>query len=162
MKLRASALSIKTILYASPYDAPLLYPLLGLGYIGIFLHTSGKTAPCPSPRSSCSEKLKGRVSYLFNRPTRPLYSPQETWTDQVLLSQSAREAFDSLSSIAEVVTPKSDNLSEFLQECRNGAFDGLRAAYRTVQSVRVTGRIEGEVCEELGKTGLRFLAHNGG
>lgn len=76
-------------------------------------------------------------------------------------SQSAKESFDSLSSIAELITPKSDNPSDFLKECRSGAFNGVRAAYRTFNSVKITGRIEGEVCEELGKAGLRFLAHNG-
>ena len=79
-----------------------------------------------------------------------------------IFSQSAKESFDSLSSIAELVTPKSDNPSDFLEECYSGAFDGVRAAYRTFQSVKITGRIEGEVCEELGKAGLRFMSHNGG
>lgn len=79
-----------------------------------------------------------------------------------ILSRSAKESFESLSSIAELVTPKADNPSDFLKECRSGAFNGLRAAYRTFQSVNITGRIEGEVCEELGKAGLRFLSHNGG
>ena len=79
-----------------------------------------------------------------------------------IFSQSAKESFDSLSSIAELVTTKANNPSDFLQECRSGAFNGLRAAYRTFNSVQITGRIEGEVCEELGKAGLRFLAHNGG
>jgi len=37
----------------------------------------------------------------------------------------------------------------------------VRAAYRTFNSVSITGRIEGEVCEELGEVGLKFLAHNG-
>lgn len=79
-----------------------------------------------------------------------------------IFSQSAKKSFDSLSSIAELVTPKADNPSDFLKECRSGAFKGLRAAYRTFNSVQITGRIEGEVCEELGKAGLRFLSHNGG
>ncbi|KAF6236695.1 hypothetical protein HO173_004986 [Letharia columbiana] len=74
---------------------------------------------------------------------------------------SAKESFESLSSIAQLVTPNSDNPSDFLKECRSGAFNGVRAAYRTFNSVKITGRIEGEVCEELGKAGLRFLAHNG-
>ena len=78
------------------------------------------------------------------------------------VSQSAKKSFASLSSIAEILTPKSDNPSDFLKECRSGAFKGLKAAYRTFNSVKITGRIEGEVCEELGNAGLRFLAHNGG
>ena len=59
------------------------------------------------------------------------------------------------------MTPKATNREEFLEEARSGAFDGVKACYRTFGSVSITGRIEGEVCEVLGEKGLRFLCHNG-
>lgn len=76
-------------------------------------------------------------------------------------SEPSKQAFSSLSSIADLVTPKATNREEFLKEARSGAFDGVKAAYRTFNSVSITGRIEGEVCEVLGEKGLRFLCHNG-
>ena len=79
-------------------------------------------------------------------------------------SQPAKDAFNSLSSIAELVSPKSTNREDFIKECKSGAFDGVKAAYRTFNSVSITGNIDGEVCEVLGKkgAGLKFLSHNGG
>ncbi|MCJ1273740.1 hypothetical protein MMC21_001533 [Puttea exsequens] len=92
-------------------------------------------------------------------PSRISYHPLPS-TDH-LTSQTARDSYDSLSSLADLITPRSTNRDDFIKEAKSGAFDGVRAAYRTFQSVSITGRIEGEVCEVLGKAGLRFLAHNG-
>ncbi|KAL8929951.1 MAG: hypothetical protein Q9208_001095 [Pyrenodesmia sp. 3 TL-2023] len=75
--------------------------------------------------------------------------------------EAARSAYNSLSTLAELITPKSTNPKDFLEECRSGAFDGTKVVYRTFQSVSVTGRIEGEVVEALAKAGVRFIAHNG-
>ena len=77
-------------------------------------------------------------------------------------SQQARDSWSSLSSIAELITSESKNREEFLNECKSGRLNGVKAAYRTFNSVSITGRIEGEVSEELEKVGLKFLAHNGG
>ena len=57
--------------------------------------------------------------------------------------------------------PKATNREEFLEEARSGAFDGVKACYRTFGSIGITGRIEGEVCKVLGEKGLRFVCHNG-
>ena len=57
--------------------------------------------------------------------------------------------------------PKATNREEFLEEARSGAFDGVKACYRTFGSISITGRIEGEVCKVLGEKGLRFVCHNG-
>ncbi len=109
------------------------------------------------------EILISRTPHLTNSsPSLSFYDLLQTYTDLETFSQSAKESFESLSSIAEILTPKSNNPSDFLQECRSGVLNGVRAAYRTFQSVNITGRIEGDVCEELGKAGFRFLAHNGG
>ncbi|KAL9580629.1 MAG: hypothetical protein Q9212_004378, partial [Teloschistes hypoglaucus] len=73
----------------------------------------------------------------------------------------ARTEFDSLSSLADIITPQSSQPADFLSECRSGAFDGAKAVYRTFPSVSITGRIEGEVVEALAAAGVRFIAHNG-
>ncbi|KAL9104100.1 MAG: hypothetical protein Q9163_000902 [Psora crenata] len=75
--------------------------------------------------------------------------------------QKVKDAWSSLSALGELITPKSTNPKDFLEECRSGAFDGVKAAYRTFASVDITGRVEGEVVEALRKAGLTFLCHNG-
>ncbi|KAL8755089.1 MAG: hypothetical protein Q9184_004907, partial [Pyrenodesmia sp. 2 TL-2023] len=75
--------------------------------------------------------------------------------------EAARSAYNSLSTIAELITPKSTNPRDFLEECRSGAFDGTKVVYRTFQSVSVTGRIEAKVVKALAEAGVRFIAHNG-
>ncbi|KAK0509413.1 hypothetical protein JMJ35_007807 [Cladonia borealis] len=75
--------------------------------------------------------------------------------------ERSKQAFESLSSIADLVKPKATNREEFLEEARSGAFDGVKACYRTFGSIGITGRIEGEVCKVLGEKGLRFVCHNG-
>lgn len=78
-------------------------------------------------------------------------------------SSPAQEAWESLSSLATLVKPSATNRADFLQECRSGALDSVKAIYRTFTSVGVTGRIDGEVAGALGKEGLQvgFLCHNG-
>ncbi|CAL8583307.1 glyoxylate reductase [Xanthoria parietina] len=73
----------------------------------------------------------------------------------------ARSAYDSLSSLAHLITPQSTNPADFLQECQSGAFNGTKAIYRTFGSVSITGRIEGEIVKTLAEAGVRFIAHNG-
>ncbi|KAK2873249.1 hypothetical protein FQN49_002483 [Arthroderma sp. PD_2] len=72
----------------------------------------------------------------------------------------AHGAWQSLSDIGELVTPKATNRAEFLQECHDGKLDGVRAAYRTFASVSITGLIDQEVVDALPKS-LEFLAHCG-
>ena len=76
-------------------------------------------------------------------------------------SERSKQEFESLSSIADLVKPKATKREEFLEEARSGAFDGVKACYRTFGSISITGRIEGEVCKVLGEKGLRFVCHNG-
>ncbi|KAL8926468.1 MAG: hypothetical protein Q9172_001771 [Xanthocarpia lactea] len=73
----------------------------------------------------------------------------------------AQSAYNSLSSLANLITPTSTEPADFLDECRSGAFNGTKAVYRTFQSVSITGRIEGEVVKALAEAGVRFIAHNG-
>lgn len=65
-----------------------------------------------------------------------------------------------MSSIAEIIEPKARSREEFIKECKSGAFDNVIAAYRTFQSVAITGLIDEKLVSILPK-GLKFLAHNG-
>ncbi|KAI9713968.1 MAG: hypothetical protein M1820_000698 [Bogoriella megaspora] len=73
---------------------------------------------------------------------------------------SAKKTWDALSDIAELVYPQSTNRKDFIEECKSGKFDGVVAAYRTFQSVSITGNIDEEIVSILPKS-LKFLAHNG-
>jgi glyoxylate reductase len=70
------------------------------------------------------------------------------------------DEFNKLSDIAELVTPKSTNRKDFIEECKSGAFDGVVVAFRTFESVHITGRIDKELVSNFPKS-LKFLAHNG-
>ena len=78
--------------------------------------------------------------------TTPLYSAHKEWS--------------SLSSIAEIIEPQSRSREEFIEECKKGAFEKVTAAYRTFQSVAITGLIDEELIAVLPKS-LKFIAHNG-
>ena len=56
--------------------------------------------------------------------------------------------------------PAAQNRADFIAECRSGAFDGVVAAYRTFDSVAITGRFDAELMPHLPRS-LRFLASNG-
>ncbi len=47
-----------------------------------------------------------------------------------------------------------------MEECRSGVFDDVVAAYRTFQSVAITGLFDEELVSVLPKS-LKFIAHNG-
>ncbi|RDW66276.1 NAD(P)-binding Rossmann-fold containing protein [Coleophoma cylindrospora] len=72
----------------------------------------------------------------------------------------ATEAWSSLSSIADIIEPKSRSRAEFIEECKSGAFANVVAAYRTFPSVAITGMIDEELVPILPKS-LKFIAHNG-
>ena len=65
-----------------------------------------------------------------------------------------------MSSIAEIIEPKARSREEFIQECKSGAFDNAIVAYRTFQSVAITGLLDEKLVQSLPK-GLKFIAHNG-
>jgi glyoxylate reductase len=73
---------------------------------------------------------------------------------------SAHKAWDTIAEIAEVVRPQAKNREEFLVESRAGAFDGCAVAYRTFDSIGITGKIDGELVQALPDS-LRFICHNG-
>ncbi|KAL1964705.1 hypothetical protein VTN77DRAFT_6731 [Rasamsonia byssochlamydoides] len=72
----------------------------------------------------------------------------------------AHKSWQSLSSLANLVTPTATNRAEFIQECRDGKLDGVVVAYRTFGSAAITGNIDEEIVQALPKS-LKFLAHCG-
>ncbi|KAL2259884.1 hypothetical protein VTK26DRAFT_6296 [Humicola hyalothermophila] len=74
--------------------------------------------------------------------------------------EHAHASWASLTEIAEVLTPRSTNRADFLEEASAGAFEGCVAAYRTFDSFEVTGRIDAELLQTLPRS-LRFICHNG-
>lgn len=73
---------------------------------------------------------------------------------------SAHSTWQSLSELGELVAPTATNRQEFLKECRDGKLDGVVAAYRTFDSVAITGKIDEEVVNVLPNS-LKYLAHCG-
>lgn len=73
---------------------------------------------------------------------------------------SAHSTWQSLSQLGELVAPTATNREEFLKECRDGKLDGVVAAYRTFDSVTITGKIDEEVVNALPRS-LKYLAHCG-
>ncbi|TQN73990.1 putative 2-hydroxyacid dehydrogenase [Colletotrichum shisoi] len=65
-----------------------------------------------------------------------------------------------LGQVADIVKPKATNRAEFLDECRSGALDGVKAIYRTFASVKTTGRIDAELVAALPES-VGFICHNG-
>ncbi|KAE8339891.1 hypothetical protein BDV24DRAFT_135160 [Aspergillus arachidicola] len=72
----------------------------------------------------------------------------------------AHTTWQSLSDIAELVEPTATNRAEFIQECKEGKLDGVVAAYRTFDSVSITGLVDEELVNAL-PSSLKYLAHCG-
>ena len=73
---------------------------------------------------------------------------------------SAHKEWASVSEIADTIEPKARSREEFIEECKSGAFDNVVAAYRTFQSVAISGLFDEELVSILPKS-LKFIAHNG-
>ncbi len=86
------------------------------------------------------------MSFLDAQPCSELLSAHKEWA--------------SISEIADVIEPKARSREEFIEECKSGAFNKVVAAYRTFQSVAITGLIDEELITVFPKT-LKFIAHNG-
>lgn len=59
-----------------------------------------------------------------------------------------------------MIQPKATNRDEFIAECKSGALDGISVAYRTFDSVKITGKIDSELLDAFPKS-IKFLCHNG-
>ncbi|KJR88166.1 D-3-phosphoglycerate dehydrogenase [Sporothrix schenckii 1099-18] len=74
--------------------------------------------------------------------------------------QLAHDTWKSIGDVADIVVPKANGRAEFIAECRSGSLDGVKVAYRTFESFRITGRIDDELLSAL-PSSLRFICHNG-
>ncbi|KAF2189638.1 hypothetical protein K469DRAFT_700876 [Zopfia rhizophila CBS 207.26] len=74
--------------------------------------------------------------------------------------EHAHESWNSLSSLAELITPKARSRAEFFEECKSGQLDGILVTYRTFASVDITGPFDTELVELLPES-LKFICHNG-
>lgn len=75
-------------------------------------------------------------------------------------NRSAHSTWNSLSSIAELVTPAATNRADFIAECKSGKLDGVVVAYRTFDSVTQTGLFDEELVNIL-PASMKYLAHCG-
>jgi hypothetical protein len=73
---------------------------------------------------------------------------------------SAQAAWDALSDVAELLESAATQRTEFIQECKDGKFDGVVALYRSIPSVTITGLVDEELLNAL-PSSLRFIAHCG-
>ncbi|MCJ1356339.1 MAG: hypothetical protein MMC33_006334 [Icmadophila ericetorum] len=86
---------------------------------------------------------------------------QKEWiVGRVKTSKPAFESYESLSSIANLITTPAKTREEFIEECKKGKLDGVLVIFRTFQSVSVTGRFDEELVKELPKS-VKFVCHNG-
>ncbi|KAL1860311.1 hypothetical protein VTK73DRAFT_7417 [Phialemonium thermophilum] len=79
---------------------------------------------------------------------------------QLGIIEHAQDAWASIGDIADIVVPQSTDRASFLQEAASGAFDGCSVAYRTFESVTITGKVDGELLDGLPRS-LRYICHNG-
>jgi hypothetical protein len=73
---------------------------------------------------------------------------------------SANDSWRSLSSLAELIEPRTLCRVDFIAECQSGALDNVLAIYRTFESVEITGRFDEELVKSL-PTSVKFICHNG-
>jgi len=74
--------------------------------------------------------------------------------------EHAHKEWESLSEYADIIEPKARSREEFIAESKAGTFDKVTVAYRTFQSVAITGLVDEELVSILPKS-LKFIAHNG-
>ncbi|WPG99588.1 Hypothetical protein R9X50_00240600 [Acrodontium crateriforme] len=72
----------------------------------------------------------------------------------------AHASWNALSSIAEIVTPRSTCREDFIAECQTPHLNDVLIAYRTFTSVSITGLWDEPLIAALPRS-LRFCAHNG-
>lgn len=75
-------------------------------------------------------------------------------------ANSAQDDLDKLAEVADIIHSKAESRDEFLEECRSGAFDGVKAIYRTWGSAKFTGLFDEELVNALPES-IKFISHNG-
>ncbi|KAH8894262.1 hypothetical protein GQ53DRAFT_821351 [Thozetella sp. PMI_491] len=74
--------------------------------------------------------------------------------------EHAESGWEKVTRLADVVTPESTSRAEFLTEAASGALDGVTVAFRTFDSVTISGRVDAELVAAL-PASLRFICHLG-
>ncbi|KAJ5286635.1 D-isomer specific 2-hydroxyacid dehydrogenase [Penicillium angulare] len=72
----------------------------------------------------------------------------------------AHKSWEALSELGELVHCTATHRAEFLQQCRDGKYDGITAIYRTFPSAEITGLFDEELVNAL-PSSLKYLAHCG-
>ncbi|EXJ67752.1 D-3-phosphoglycerate dehydrogenase [Cladophialophora psammophila CBS 110553] len=73
----------------------------------------------------------------------------------------ARDAWNALSGVAELVTSHARSRAEFIEECKSGTHDGVVAICdRAPSSLAVTGKYDDQLIAAL-PSSLKFICHNG-
>ncbi|KAJ5899060.1 D-isomer specific 2-hydroxyacid dehydrogenase [Penicillium taxi] len=72
----------------------------------------------------------------------------------------AKEKWNALSEVGQLVEHNATNREEFLQVCRDGKLDGVVAIYRTFTSASITGLVDEELVNAL-PSSLKYIAHCG-
>lgn len=93
-------------------------------------------------------------------PELQVYLPPPPSSHVTLTPSRAHEAWESISHIADIVTPKSTDRASFIAECQAGSLDGIIAMYRSMPTVSVTGRIDAELLAAL-PSSLKYICHIG-
>ncbi|CAN8101780.1 unnamed protein product [Discula destructiva] len=74
--------------------------------------------------------------------------------------EAAHTEWAALAPLATPLRPTATTRAAFLDECASGALDGALVAYRTFDSVALTGAFDAELVAAL-PASLRFICHNG-
>jgi hypothetical protein len=85
---------------------------------------------------------------------------ESDWANWEISCLSAHAEWAALSAFAEIIEPEARSREEFIAECKSGRLDRVKVAYRTFQSVVITGLVDEELVQHL-PAGLGFIAHNG-
>ncbi|KIW13527.1 hypothetical protein PV08_08715 [Exophiala spinifera] len=73
---------------------------------------------------------------------------------------SAQTQWESLNDLGDLIQTKAKSRDDFITECNEGRFNGVVAAYRTAESIEITGRFDKELLSVLPKSWV-FLASCG-
>jgi hypothetical protein len=65
-----------------------------------------------------------------------------------------------LGELGELLEPQSTNRKDFLEECKSGRLNGVLVAFRTFNSISISGPFDEELIQELPDS-LKFICHNG-
>jgi len=110
------------------------------------INSSSWDPQMPDPRSCFLERLISEPPDWLVYPNADKFSAQKSW--------------DALGELGELVKPTATNRADFIQECRDGKYDGVVAAYRTYFSVAITGPVDEELVNAL-PSSLQYIAHCG-